>query len=78
VDHDNDIDVERSTHEQQESQCLRNSCQGIGGNNNNHNRHNNNDNHDPFSMVKISIPSFHGSYDVEAYLDWEMTIEQIM
>jgi hypothetical protein len=25
---------------------------------------------------KFTIPSFVGSYDGEAYLDWEMTIEQ--
>jgi hypothetical protein len=33
-------------------------------------------NDDPFAKVKFSIPPFNGSYDAEAYLDWEMTIEQ--
>jgi hypothetical protein len=28
---------------------------------------------DPFAKIKFSIPSFSGHYDVEAYLDWEMT-----
>jgi hypothetical protein len=49
--------------------------QGMGGNQNHHNQyyvHND----DPFAKVKFSIPLFNGSYDVEAYLDWEMTVEQ--
>jgi hypothetical protein len=29
-----------------------------------------------FAKVKFSIPPFNGSYDVETYLDWEMTVEQ--
>jgi hypothetical protein len=33
-------------------------------------------NDDPFAKVKFSIPPFNGLYDVEAYLDWEMTVEQ--
>jgi hypothetical protein len=48
--------------------------QGMGGNQNHHNQHyvcNN----DPFAKVKFSIPLFNGSYDDEAYLDWEMTVE---
>jgi hypothetical protein len=31
---------------------------------------------DPFAKVKISISPFYCAYDVEAYLDWRMTIEQ--
>jgi hypothetical protein len=31
---------------------------------------------DPFAKIKFSIPSFLGHYDAEAYLDWEMTVEQ--
>jgi hypothetical protein len=31
---------------------------------------------DPFAKIKFSIPSFSGHYDAEAYLDWEMTVEQ--
>jgi hypothetical protein len=48
---------------------------GMGGNQNHHNQyyvHND----DPFAKVKFSIPHFNGSYDAEAYLDWEMTVEQ--
>jgi hypothetical protein len=37
-------------------------------------KHNNND--DPFAKVKFTIPPFSRAYDAEAYLDWEMTIEQ--
>jgi hypothetical protein len=49
--------------------------QGMGGNQNHHNQHYVR-NDDPFDKVKFSIPSFNGSYDAEAYLDWEMTVEQ--
>ena len=48
----------------------------------NHNRHgiggrgNHNGNNGPFAKVKFSIPSFAGAYDAEAYLDWEMSIDQ--
>ena len=31
---------------------------------------------DPYSKVKFTIPSFDGSYDGDAYLDWEMIVEQ--
>jgi hypothetical protein len=30
---------------------------------------------DPFVKVKFMIPPFYGLYDVEAYLDWEMTVD---
>jgi hypothetical protein len=46
-----------------------------GGNQNHHNQHYVR-NDDPFAKVKFSIAPFNGSYDVETYLDWEMTIEQ--
>jgi hypothetical protein len=49
--------------------------QGMGGNQNHHNQHYVR-NDDPFAKVKISIPPFNGSYDAEAYLDWEMTVEK--
>jgi hypothetical protein len=49
--------------------------QGMGGNQNHHNQHYVH-NDDPFAKVKFSIPPFNGSYDVDAYLDWEMTVEQ--
>jgi hypothetical protein len=31
---------------------------------------------DHFAKIKFSIPSFSGHYDAEAYLDWEMIVEQ--
>jgi hypothetical protein len=49
--------------------------QGMGGNPNHHNQHYVR-NDDPFTNVKFSIPPFNGSYDAEASLDWEMTVEQ--
>jgi hypothetical protein len=47
----------------------------MGGN---HNRQGNNQNcnDDPFAKVKFTIPSFSGAYDADAYLDWEMVVEQ--
>jgi hypothetical protein len=47
----------------------------MGGNQNHHNQHYVR-NDDPFAKVKFSIPPFNGSYDAEAYLDWEMAVEQ--
>jgi hypothetical protein len=45
------------------------------GNQNHHNQHYvRKDN--PFAKLKFSIPPFNGSYDAEAYLDCEMTVEQ--
>jgi hypothetical protein len=48
--------------------------QGMEGNQNHHNQHYVR-NDDYFAKVKFSIPPFNGSYDAEAYLDWEMTVE---
>ena len=31
---------------------------------------------DPFAKVKFTIPTFSGAYEADAYLDWEMTVEQ--
>jgi hypothetical protein len=47
----------------------------MGGNQNHHNQHYVR-NDGPFAKVKFSIPPFNGLYDVDAYLDWEMTVEQ--
>jgi hypothetical protein len=47
----------------------------MGGNQNHHNQHYVR-NDDAFAKLKFSIPPFNGSYDAEAYLDWEMTIEK--
>jgi hypothetical protein len=44
------------------------------GNQNHHNQHYVR-NDDPFAKIKFSTPPFNGSYDAEAYLDWEMTVE---
>jgi hypothetical protein len=56
-------------------QRLARNRQGMGGNGR-HNHHNPQPDHDPFAKIKFSIPPFMGSYDDEAYLDWEMTVEQ--
>jgi hypothetical protein len=52
------------------------SWQGMGGHphrgpNQQHARGND----DPFAKVKFMIPPFYSLYDAEAYLDWEMTVD---
>jgi hypothetical protein len=47
----------------------------MGGNQNHHNQYYVR-NDDPFAKVKFSIPPFNGLYAAEAYLDWDMTVEQ--
>ena len=37
----------------------------MGGNKNHHNQGND----DPYAKIKFTIPSFHGRYDGEEYLD---------
>jgi hypothetical protein len=48
---------------------------GMGGNRNQQSN-NQNRNDVPFAKVKFTIPSFSRAYDADAYLDWEMTVEQ--
>lgn len=56
-------------------QRLARNRQGMGGNGRRR-RHNPEPDHDPFAKIKFPIPPFMGSYYAEAYLDWEMTVEQ--
>jgi hypothetical protein len=56
-------------------QCRPFNRQGMGGNQNHHNQHYVR-NDDPIAKVKFSIPPFNGSCDAEAYLYWEMIVEQ--
>jgi hypothetical protein len=56
-------------------QRLARNRQDMGGNGRRR-HHNPEPDHDPFAKIKFSIPPFMGSYDAEAYLDWEMTVEQ--
>jgi hypothetical protein len=46
------------------------------GGNGFHHHHNPELDNDPYAKIKFFIPPFIGSYDVEAYLDWEMAVEQ--
>jgi hypothetical protein len=52
-------------------QRLTRNRQGMGGNGRRC-HHNPEPDHDPFAKIKFSIPPFMGSYDAEAYLDWEI------
>jgi hypothetical protein len=50
--------------------------QGMGGHPNRlPNQQHAHSNDDPFTKVKLMIPPFYGLYDAEAYLDWEMTVD---
>jgi hypothetical protein len=58
---------------------LERNTRGMGGQHHHHHHDRGNRNRapdDPYAKVKFTIPSFDGHYDAEAYLDWEMTIEQ--
>jgi len=39
-------------------------------------RGNNHGNNDPFAKIKFSLPPFVGNVDPEAYLDWEIVVQQ--
>ena len=54
-------------------QRLARNQQGMGGNGRRLHQNPKLDN-DPYAKIKFSIRSFIGSYDVEAYLDWEMKV----
>jgi hypothetical protein len=69
-DDDDDRDVDASLR-----QRLAHNRQGMGGNGRRRYYNHEIDN-DPYAKIKFFIPLFIGSYDVEAYLDWEMTVEQ--
>ena len=40
-------------------------------------RHIHRRNRDGMNDVKVKIPKFLGTYDMEAYLDWEIKVDQI-
>jgi hypothetical protein len=67
VDDDDDVDapLRRSL------ACNR---QGMGGDGRCH-HHIIGPKNDPYAKIKFFIPLFIGSYDVEAYLDWDMMVE---
>jgi hypothetical protein len=52
---------------------LRQNMVGMGDNQRGNNTHVPDD---PYAKIKFTIPPFSGRYDAEAYLDWEMTVEQ--
>ena len=67
-----DADVDDLKGEDAKDACNHNRLnfnrRGMGGNNQGNN--------DPFSKTKFKIPPFFGSADLEAYLDWEMDVDQ--
>nr|AAN09859.1 putative polyprotein [Oryza sativa Japonica Group] len=55
---------------------LRTNRTGMGGTRHQQGNDNNHVADDPYAKVRFKIPSFWGNYDVEKYLDWEMTVQQ--
>jgi hypothetical protein len=66
---EDEAEQQHATRAARQRDRTRRNHQGMGGNNQNRTD-------DPFAKVKFTIPSFSGAYDAEAYLDWEMTVEQ--
>jgi Retrotransposon gag protein len=58
--------------EDRDRRRLRRNRQGIGGHRPREVHHNDN----AFSKIKFKIPPFDGKYDPDAYLTWEMAVEQ--
>ena len=56
--------------EHRQRRRLRRNRAGMGAFDQNYRAHD-----DPYAKVKFSIPPFHGEYDAEKYLDWEMMVE---
>jgi hypothetical protein len=69
---DGEPDMVKTNTERLRRRRLKKNTKGMGGNKNR--RSHGND--DPYAKVKFTIPSFHGRYDAEEHLDWEMTVEQ--
>jgi len=74
-DKDADADGDLSDHEDADAdgdacnrRCYNFNRRGMGGNN-----HGNND---TFAKIKFSLPPFAGNVDPEAYLDWELALQQ--
>ena len=65
-DEDEDADLDADA---RDADRLRRNRQGMGGN---QNRGNN----DPFAKAKFTMIPFVGTADPEAYLDWELAVEQ--
>ena len=63
---DEDVDLDDDA---RDADRLRRNRQGMGGNQN----HGNND---PFAKAKFSMIPFAGNADPEAYLDWELAVDQ--
>jgi len=84
--HGDDEDVDTDADGDARNRCRYNfNGRGMGGNNHsnnddNFNRHgmggNNHGNNDPFAKIKFSLPPFAGNIDPEAYLDWELAVQQ--
>ena len=68
-DDDYNADTEQDDHDTRNRRRLRTNRRGMGGS-----RRGNND--DAFSKIKFKIPPFDGKYDLDAYITWEIAVDQ--
>ena len=65
-------DTEQDEQDAHNRQRLRTNRRGMGG----HSRHEVHNNDDAFSKIKFKIPQFDGKYDPNAYITWEIAVDQ--
>ena len=65
-------DTEHDDRDTRERRRLRHNRRGMGGNR----RREVHNNDDAFSKIKFKIPPFDGKYDPDAYITWEITVDQ--
>ena len=71
-DDDYTADTEHDDRDTRDRHRLRHNRSGMGG----HRRREVPNNTDSFSKIKFKIPPFDGKYDPDAYISWEIAIEQ--
>ena len=71
-DDDYTADTEHDAHDTRDRRRLRHNRRGMGG----HRRREVPNNNDAFSKIKFKIPPFDGKYDPDAYITWEIAVDQ--
>ncbi|XP_072148509.1 uncharacterized protein [Setaria viridis] len=67
-----DADTEQDDPDAHDRRRLRNNRRGMGG----YRRREVHNNDDAFSKIKFKIPPFDGKYDPDAYITWEIVVDQ--
>ena len=71
-DDDYTTDTEHDSHDTRDRCRLHHNRRGMGG----HRRREVPNNNDAFSKIKFKIPPFDGKYDPDAYITWEIAVDQ--